>query len=848
MATTEEVKIIRIEIDQSVINRSKVAALQLSKEIEKVAVAQKLNRRETDEQKAAFIENDAKLKALKTTYNQHVQVLKQANIAAEANVGSNVKLRAQLSALTSELNRLEEAGKSETEEALLLKKNVAGLTAELKANESAVGDNRRNVGNYEGALKDLKAQLLATKNEMIGLALAGKADSIEFADAAKKAGELKDQLDDVNAATKEMASGSKLGQFKDTLGGVGNSLQNLDFDEAAEKAGRLAQIAKSMTFAEMIGGLKSLGTALLNLGKALIVNPFFAFVAAITAVGVALKVWYDSNQEAIAAQQKLNAEFEKAQFETKKLDIEYRKITGAITGFQASVEQLQVSHAEAMKGIADDTEKNLKESIGWWEKLLIAATGGGAGMGKIMQAVKERNQAEKLETIKHTKELQNLYAEQIQDDLKRVEEAKKVQIDVANEIAEAKKQAIEKENEDKKQAQLTANKEATAAQLAQDDLREQYEKEHFDNLNRLFIEANNERIEAEAAMFNSEMAHLKAINDIKMLEAETQITDKKELEKKKLQITLESLEAELALMKEFALPLTQAQADGIDLLIAKINQLKAAASTPSPITAAEALGMTDDDFAQMVEGLEQLKQGFATVAKIADASFQNQLKNLEELRLTEIQNVNSSVLSQVEKDAKINALNKKFAKQEYEIQKKQFETNKALSIIEAVIAAALGVVKAVPNIPLMLLAGAAGVAEIAVISAQQPPTPPSFATGGFLKNGQGTETSDSIPAYLSKNETVINAKSSKRFLPLLSKINEWGGGVAFANRGGSYDYLVNRFAGGGIPTQISNSAFQSQEASQQIANQINTIVPVLVLEEFQAVQGRQIRTETNLQL
>lgn len=841
MAVTEEVKIITIKLNESAINNAKKSA-------DKLAISIAELRAKTENGKKATVEQSAELKALTGEYNKNIQVLKQGVLLRRSENGSLDEMAAQLSILRKEYKGLSVDLQNNADVGGLLQKSIAEISAEQKKLSHELGQDFLNVGNYEGALKDLKAQLLATKNEMIGLALAGKADSIEFADAAKKAGELKDQLNDVNDATKEMASGSKLGQFKDTLGGVGNSLKDLDFDEAAEKAGRLAQIAKSMTFAEMIGGLKSLGTALLNLGKALIVNPFFAFVAAITAVGVALKVWYDSNQEAIAAQQKLNAEFEKAQFETKKLDIEYRKITGAITGFQASVEQLQVSHAEAMKGIADDTEKNLKESIEWWENLLIAATGGGAGMGKIMQAVKERNQAEKLETIKHTKELQNLYAEQIQEDLKRVEEAKKVQIDVANEIAEAKKQAIEKENEDKKQAQLTANKEATAAQLAQDDLREQYEKEHFDNLNRLFIEANNERIEAEAAMFNSEMAHLKAINDIKMLEAETQITDKKELEKKKLQITLESLEAELALMKEFALPLTQAQADGIDLLIAKINQLKAAASTPSPITAAEALGMTDDDFAQMVAGLEQLKQGFDTVAKIADASFQNQLKNLEELRLTEIQNVNSSVLSQVEKDAKINALNKKFAKQEYEIQKKQFETNKALSIIEAVIAAALGVVKAVPNIPLMLLAGAAGVAEIAVISAQQPPTPPSFATGGFLKNGQGTETSDSIPAYLSKNETVINAKSSKRFLPLLSKINEWGGGVAFANRGGSYDYLVNRFAGGGIPTQISNSAFQSQEASQQVANQINTIVPVLVLEEFQAVQGRQIRTATNLEL
>jgi uncharacterized membrane protein len=61
----------------------------------------------------------------------------------------------------------------------------------------------------------------------------------------------------------------------------------------------------------------------------------------------------------------------------------------------------------------------------------------------------------------------------------------------------------------------------------------------------------------------------------------------------------------------------------------------------------------------------------------------------------------------------------------------------------------------------------------------------SLATGGILDDPSlpGTETSDSIPAQLSKGESVINAKSTKMFKPILSAINQAGGGVRF-NTGG----------------------------------------------------------------
>lgn len=65
-----------------------------------------------------------------------------------SNVGSNNQLRALLSKLTAELNAMGEGEKQTTERGKQLAANVLEITNKLKENESAVGDNRRNVGNY----------------------------------------------------------------------------------------------------------------------------------------------------------------------------------------------------------------------------------------------------------------------------------------------------------------------------------------------------------------------------------------------------------------------------------------------------------------------------------------------------------------------------------------------------------------------------------------------------------------------------------------------------------------------------------------------------------------------------
>lgn len=74
-----------------------------------------------------------------------------------------------------------------------------------------------------------------------------------------------------------------------------------------------------------------------------------------------------------------------------------------------------------------------------------------------------------------------------------------------------------------------------------------------------------------------------------------------------------------------------------------------------------------------------------------------------------------------------------------------------------------------------------------------------FASGGYV-SGAGTSTSDSIPAMLSNGESVMNARSTAMFGPLLSSLNQAGGGVAFNPATGGqregYEFLAAAVASG----------------------------------------------------
>ena len=74
-----------------------------------------------------------------------------------------------------------------------------------------------------------------------------------------------------------------------------------------------------------------------------------------------------------------------------------------------------------------------------------------------------------------------------------------------------------------------------------------------------------------------------------------------------------------------------------------------------------------------------------------------------------------------------------------------------------------------------------------------------FATGGLV-TGPGSGTSDSVPAQLSNGESVMNARTTSMFGPLLSSLNQAGGGIAFnpglSGQREGYEFLASAVAAG----------------------------------------------------
>jgi len=107
---------------------------------------------------------------------------------------------------------------------------------------------------------------------------------------------------------------------------------------------------------------------------------------------------------------------------------------------------------------------------------------------------------------------------------------------------------------------------------------------------------------------------------------------------------------------------------------------------------------------------------------------------------------------------------------------------KAMAIFNIGISLAEGLAKAASSgtVLQIALSVAAVIAAIAkaysVLNQQKQPKAPKFATGGLV-TGAGSGTSDSIPAQLSNGESIMTAQTTSMFAPLLSSLNQIGGGI-----------------------------------------------------------------------
>lgn len=160
-------------------------------------------------------------------------------------------------------------------------------------------------------------------------------------------------------------------------------------------------------------------------------------------------------------------------------------------------------------------------------------------------------------------------------------------------------------------------------------------------------------------------------------------------------------------------------------------------------------------------------KAFSLMQRASNQRFNHEIDEIETKKEKELEAIDKALkagnLSAEQKkrlEAEKEKITKKYADQEAEIKRQQWEADKEARLRMAIIEGAEAVVKALPNIPLAVIAGAMAAAEIAVIQSEEAP---KFHGGGEMDySGQRIPlANDERPAVLKVGETVRTPEQEK---------------------------------------------------------------------------------------
>ncbi|RZW57460.1 MAG: hypothetical protein EX263_00705, partial [Flavobacteriaceae bacterium] len=213
----------------------------------------------------------------------------------------DVEIRPNLNgirSLNAEISKMRNELKTATDP-----KEVDRLNKALKQTENQVKDintatDKFDLGKkFDDVYKDtapLSSRLGELEDRMYELAFAGKANTEEFVALQKEAVSMRQTIIGVDKQVDILADNKGFSVFGDGLGEVGTSLARMDFDTASKQATTLSNNVSKMTFGKAIGSIKSLGSTIISLGKAILANPLFLLIGVITAIAVGIYKLLDS--------------------------------------------------------------------------------------------------------------------------------------------------------------------------------------------------------------------------------------------------------------------------------------------------------------------------------------------------------------------------------------------------------------------------------------------------------------------------------------------------------------------------------------------------------------------------
>lgn len=722
------------------------------------------------------------------------KVVDSYNKVIENEIGSNEELKGQLFLLTKRYNAMSKEQRDNTKEGRQLQSNIKGITDQLKTNESAIGDNRRNVGNYTESIQQAIGGMGGLTGE-IGQNVSS------FANMSK-----------VLMANPFMLIVTLLGQLINAFGDTQEGMDALrkitePLNFAMERVlGFLQELSlfifENLTdaFNNPIESIKELGDLLLQnlLNRPKGIGKFIqGYVKYITnlfkAMGLGVK-------KALADVPIIGRNIDVEQVQKDMDEAKREVIQGA--------KDMANGAGQALTGIEDPIDK-FKDAIDLLTPSiydLLNSFKQGLKDGDEFSEMQKNLEISTRDSIRPLASLRR----QIEENRRAVEDANLTEeerielFEETNKLIQQKAD-IERNLLDQEIAmlQLKQAQNATSVQeeiqlerllARRDDLVAQTEKELKQQDRRLktLLKNNDEEVETE---FEKQQRLLKErekaierelvqeeLRMLKLLDMEEGDEEKRQQiiqqsEEKKAEIRKQFLDEQIRdietaldpLLAEaegegalaFSLGLTEEQRAKMEAELLQLKQSLNELTPPkeeegetpededAPRTLLDMLGLDEEGMEKLFFAFDAVKSGLQSIGNLM-----NEITN-RNIRMIEDQ-VKAGVKSQEEADKEIE-----------KIEKKAFRRNKAIQIAtatantaQAVISALAQTIDFTPTQSLRqanaITAGILGGIEIATIKAQK------FAQGGHVK-GKGTATSDSIPAMLSNGEYVINAGAVKTF-------------------------------------------------------------------------------------
>jgi hypothetical protein len=254
---------------------------------------------------------------------------------------------------------------------------------------------------------------------------------------------------------------------------------------------------------------------------------------------------------------------------------------------------------------------------------------------------------------------------------------------------------------------------------------------------------------------------------------------------------------------------------------------------------------------------QRIDFAFDAAQTIANASFEIANIKAEQQNEQELARLNAQEALQLERvegnAVKEERIQTEFAQKREKLERDAAKKSKERAITQALINGALAVTNALATVQPLVPAGVLAAASVAIATAAQVATisAQKFAQGGLIGGRSHANGGTMIEAE--RGEAIINKRSTRSFGPLLSAINEAGGGVRFQNGG---------IAGAPLPLpsirgtqndfgQLVNAIRQDVAATKQLALsveqsvinlRVNLNTDELVSEEQKKVQLNNIRT------